>query len=156
MSKDATLNAALEYLDEGLSVIPIHAETKRPAIKWRDYQSRLPTEEEVTDWFTTWPKRTSLSSQEKYQASSLLTAIMMLRSMRRLAAECARPSSYRPREVATFGSSILAMGRDGARELGIIPLVRTGQERRGWISEATEATRFYRLLRGTGGRLLVT
>lgn len=56
MSKDATLNAALEYLDEGLSVIPIHAETKRPAIKWRDYQSRLPTEEEVTDWFTTWPE----------------------------------------------------------------------------------------------------
>lgn len=53
---DKMLNAALEYLDEGLSVIPILAETKRPAIRWKEYQSRLPTEEEITQWFTTWPE----------------------------------------------------------------------------------------------------
>ena len=56
MSNDAVLNAALEYLDEGLSIIPIHADTKRPAVKWRDYQTRPPTEQEVTDWFTMWPE----------------------------------------------------------------------------------------------------
>ena len=50
------LNAALEYLDEGFSVIPILPETKRPAIRWKEYQTRLPTPEEVTEWFSTWPE----------------------------------------------------------------------------------------------------
>ena len=52
-----TLNAALEYLDMGWAVIPIAAETKKPHIKWGVYvdENRLPTEDEVIDWFTRWP-----------------------------------------------------------------------------------------------------
>ena len=49
------LDAALEYLDRGWSVIPIKPEGKRPAIKWREYQDRLPTEDEVEQWWTQWP-----------------------------------------------------------------------------------------------------
>jgi len=49
------LDAALEYLDRGWSIIPIKPEGKRPAIKWRDYQDRLPTEEEVVEWWERWP-----------------------------------------------------------------------------------------------------
>lgn len=49
------LNAALEYLEEGLSVIPIRPDTKRPCIRWKEYQSRQATEEEVEEWFRIWP-----------------------------------------------------------------------------------------------------
>ena len=49
------LDAALEYLERGWSVIPIKPEGKRPAIKWREYQERQPTEEEVEQWWTQWP-----------------------------------------------------------------------------------------------------
>ncbi len=50
-----TVDAALEYLDRGWSVIPINAATKRPAIKWLEYQDRQPTEQEVVDWFDQFP-----------------------------------------------------------------------------------------------------
>ena len=50
-----TVNQALEYLDEGLSIIPIRPDTKRPAIKWMEYQHRQPTADEVTDWFEKFP-----------------------------------------------------------------------------------------------------
>jgi hypothetical protein len=49
------LEAALEYLERGWSVIPIKPEGKRPAIKWREYQERHPTHEEVEQWWTQWP-----------------------------------------------------------------------------------------------------
>ena len=49
------LEAALEYLDRGWSIIPIKPEGKRPAIKWREYQVRQPTHEEVEQWWTQWP-----------------------------------------------------------------------------------------------------
>jgi len=48
------MEAALEYLDRGWAVIPIKGD-KRPAIKWADFQTRHPTEEEVVDWWTKWP-----------------------------------------------------------------------------------------------------
>ena len=48
------LDAALEYLDRGWAVIPIKGD-KRPAIKWAEFQTRLPTEEEVIGWWTKWP-----------------------------------------------------------------------------------------------------
>ena len=54
MSK-TKLEAALEYLDRGWSIIPIKPEGKRPAIKWLDYQERQPTENEVEEWWTKWP-----------------------------------------------------------------------------------------------------
>ena len=37
---------ALEYLDRGWSVIPVHP-TKIPAIVWKEYQSRRATKEEI-------------------------------------------------------------------------------------------------------------
>ena len=51
-----TVDKALEYLEMGFSIIPISKNTKRPLIFWQEFQSRLPTEEEVTGWFSTWPK----------------------------------------------------------------------------------------------------
>jgi hypothetical protein len=49
------LSAALEYLDRGWCIIPIKPDTKRPAVKWIDYQKRLPSEAEVIEWWTQWP-----------------------------------------------------------------------------------------------------
>ena len=47
-----TLDAALEYLDRGWSVIPIRAGQKSPALpSWKEFQYRLPTEEEIYEWF---------------------------------------------------------------------------------------------------------
>lgn len=46
------LEAALELLRAGVSVIPVKADrSKAPAIQWKEYQSRLPTEAEVHEWF---------------------------------------------------------------------------------------------------------
>jgi len=44
------LTAALEYLDRGLCVIPVRRD-KRPAVRWKVYQSRRPTPAEVRGWF---------------------------------------------------------------------------------------------------------
>ena len=46
-------STAAEYLAAGLSVIPIKTDgSKAPAVSsWKSYQSRLPTENEVTGWF---------------------------------------------------------------------------------------------------------
>lgn len=54
---NATLSAALEYLDRGWAVIPIKPDTKEPHIKWGKYvdAGRLPTEDEVIEWFERWP-----------------------------------------------------------------------------------------------------
>jgi hypothetical protein len=60
-----SLEAALEYIQNGWSVFPIGAPTPgtgdkkgrhgEPLIKWAHLQERLPTEEEVRSWFKTWP-----------------------------------------------------------------------------------------------------
>lgn len=50
-----TKEAALEYLEWGLSVIPINPKSKRPCIAWSEYQQRQPTEQEVEQWFRQWP-----------------------------------------------------------------------------------------------------
>lgn len=50
-----TLAAALEYIERGWSVIPILPETKKPAVKWREFAERAPTEAEATEWWTRWP-----------------------------------------------------------------------------------------------------
>ena len=44
-------NASLEYLDRGLAVVPLGIDTKKPLAPWKEFQTRLPTEEEVDDWF---------------------------------------------------------------------------------------------------------
>ena len=50
------INAALEYLDQGFSVFPVSNETKKPLIKWKEFQDRQPTEDEVTQWWEAWPE----------------------------------------------------------------------------------------------------
>lgn len=42
--------AAFSYLERGVSVIPIDPSTKKPFIKWKEYQHGLPTEEDVISW----------------------------------------------------------------------------------------------------------
>ena len=50
------LDAALEYLGLGFSVIPIRpGETKKPLLAWTEFQSRLPAEQEVEAWWLKWP-----------------------------------------------------------------------------------------------------
>lgn len=49
------LHAAFKYLDEGFSVIPVDQQTKRPMVKWGQYQHRLPTKLEWQKWFSSWP-----------------------------------------------------------------------------------------------------
>ena len=41
---------ALKYLNAGFSVIPVSG--KRPTVDWKEYQTRKPTEEEITEWST--------------------------------------------------------------------------------------------------------
>lgn len=55
---NATLSAALEYLERGWFVVPINPETKSPYVKWGHYldNNTQPTEEEVTGWWESWPE----------------------------------------------------------------------------------------------------
>jgi len=48
-------NEALEYLERGWSVIPIHPSKKLPLIKWKEYQTRHATEDEIENWFKQFP-----------------------------------------------------------------------------------------------------
>ena len=50
------LDYALAYLRQGWSVIPAEPLTKKAAVRWKEYQDRLPAEEEVKEWFTTMPE----------------------------------------------------------------------------------------------------
>lgn len=47
--------AALAYLEQGYSVIPIAVNSKRPLIKWEEYQQRRATQAEIEAWFGKWP-----------------------------------------------------------------------------------------------------
>lgn len=46
-----TLNAALEYLARGLSVIPVGRD-KKPLTRWEEFQKRLPSVDEIRGWYT--------------------------------------------------------------------------------------------------------
>ena len=51
---------ALFYLKQGLPIFPVgwdneRKSRKKPLLEWKEYQKRLPTEEEVTKWWTSWP-----------------------------------------------------------------------------------------------------
>lgn len=54
------LSHALLYLSHGLSVIPVGMDQekkgwKKPYIDWKPYQTKLPTESEVRNWWGRWP-----------------------------------------------------------------------------------------------------
>lgn len=45
------LNSAVEWYRNGIGCIPLHADSKIAAIKWREYQNRLPTLRDLARWF---------------------------------------------------------------------------------------------------------
>ena len=57
--KKITFETAKNYLDLGWSIIPVNISwseekqkfDKKPTVSWKEYQSRLPTEEELHTWF---------------------------------------------------------------------------------------------------------
>lgn len=49
------LNAALELLDKGCSVIPVNPANKKPYISWTEFQKRHPTDDEIFEWWQEWP-----------------------------------------------------------------------------------------------------
>lgn len=49
--------SARYYLSNGFSVVPVKPGAKSPAIRWEEYQNRLPTEAEVRSWFAEHPER---------------------------------------------------------------------------------------------------
>jgi Bifunctional DNA primase/polymerase, N-terminal len=49
------LDEALRLLGKGWSVVPQIPGEKKPRVRWKPYQERLPTEEELTRWFEQWP-----------------------------------------------------------------------------------------------------
>jgi hypothetical protein len=49
------LTAALNYLRLGFSIVPQLPGKKHPRVKWKQFQERPPTEEEVRCWFRRWP-----------------------------------------------------------------------------------------------------
>lgn len=55
---DREIIAAMEaYQSAGLSVLPAHASAKRPTLSsWSEYQTRTPTDEEITQWTSTNPE----------------------------------------------------------------------------------------------------
>ena len=45
------LDWAQFYVSKGFSVIPLKPESKRPAIRWKEFQDRKPTSSELEQWF---------------------------------------------------------------------------------------------------------
>lgn len=54
-SFDSHLHAARDYLERGWAVIPMMPGTKRPYIKWKQFQTEFPSSEQIDEWWTNWP-----------------------------------------------------------------------------------------------------
>jgi hypothetical protein len=50
-----TLTTAIAYLRRGWSVIPQQPRTKKAYVGWKEFQSRRPTEQELQDWWNSFP-----------------------------------------------------------------------------------------------------
>ena len=55
-----TLWAAIDYHNLGIPTIPIQRETKKPAVKWKPYQTQCPTLDELVAFFGQWPRNLAL------------------------------------------------------------------------------------------------
>jgi hypothetical protein len=49
------LDYAIAYLRRGWAIIPQVPGAKRPCVAWKPYQEHSPTEEELRDWWRSWP-----------------------------------------------------------------------------------------------------
>lgn len=49
------LEAALELLDHGWSLVPLKPRSKRPLVAWRRFTERQPSEAEAVTWWREWP-----------------------------------------------------------------------------------------------------
>src|SRR5687768_3932956 len=50
-SPDTNLERALAAAEKGLVPIPCHAGTKVPAVPWKEWQTKMPPEELIRQWF---------------------------------------------------------------------------------------------------------
>jgi hypothetical protein len=48
---NAMLEAALDYISKGYSIIPLKYKDKKPLMKWAEFQNRIATPEECKEWF---------------------------------------------------------------------------------------------------------
>lgn len=46
------LDVAMKWKDFGVSPIPIMRQSKRPLVKWTEYQERIPNNDEIKNWFS--------------------------------------------------------------------------------------------------------
>lgn len=53
--QDKFLKAALWYRKKGLSVIPCRPKTKNALVSWKQYQTQLPTKQQIRTWWTQTP-----------------------------------------------------------------------------------------------------
>ena len=56
MTGDAKIDTAQRYLTRGWSVLPLRPNDKRPLVVWEPLQNARPSAEQVSDWFSRWPK----------------------------------------------------------------------------------------------------
>lgn len=54
-TKPRCLQTALQYLQDGWSVIPLESRGKKPRVDWKPYQSIPATREQVNVWWKQWP-----------------------------------------------------------------------------------------------------
>ena len=49
------LNEFLDYRNRGFSVIPVKRSKEPLILSWKEFQSRIASEEEIKQWLATWP-----------------------------------------------------------------------------------------------------
>ncbi len=52
----SSLEIAREYLGRGWGIVPQAAGAKKPRVKWKVYQERLPRGDELAHWYGRWPE----------------------------------------------------------------------------------------------------
>ncbi len=55
MSKEATIDFALMYLEKGMSVFPLQPRSKVPFFNWRKWTYQRPTRDQVIEWWEAMP-----------------------------------------------------------------------------------------------------